>query len=134
MVAVVPARNEADVIERSVGSLLAQDYPAHFASCWSTTPAKTAPRRARAEPGRRTRPADRPHRAPAARRLDRQALGGRPGRQRPPGAPTYLWITDADIAHDPQTLRRLVARAEAGGLALVSLMARLQTGTWPSGC
>ena len=44
-------------------------------------------------------------------------------------APTYLWITDADIAHDPQTLRRLVARAEAGGLALVSLMARLQTGT-----
>ena len=46
-------------------------------------------------------------------------------------APTYLWITDADIAHDPATLRRLVARAEAGRLTLVSLMARLQTGTWP---
>jgi hopene-associated glycosyltransferase HpnB len=45
-------------------------------------------------------------------------------------APTYLWITDADIAHAPETLRRLVARAEAGRLALVSLMARLQTGTW----
>jgi hopene-associated glycosyltransferase HpnB len=45
-------------------------------------------------------------------------------------APTWLWITDADIAHDGQTLRRLVARAEAGKLTLVSLMARLQTGTW----
>src|SRR6202008_4852392 len=28
--AVVPARNEADVIARSVGSLLAQDYPGPF--------------------------------------------------------------------------------------------------------
>src|ERR1700676_2374062 len=28
--AVVPARNEADVIQRSVGSLLAQDYPGAF--------------------------------------------------------------------------------------------------------
>jgi hopene-associated glycosyltransferase HpnB len=47
------------------------------------------------------------------------------------GAPTYLWITDADIAHAPTTLSGLVARAEAGQLVLVSLMARLQTGTWP---
>ena len=30
MVAVVPARNEADVIARSIGSLLAQDYPGAF--------------------------------------------------------------------------------------------------------
>src|SRR5262250_2687218 len=28
--AVVPARNEADVIARSIGSLLAQDYPGPF--------------------------------------------------------------------------------------------------------
>ena len=28
--AVVPARNEADVIARSIGSLLTQDYPGHF--------------------------------------------------------------------------------------------------------
>src|SRR5262249_19858569 len=28
--AVVPARNEADVIQRSIGSLLAQDYPGEF--------------------------------------------------------------------------------------------------------
>ena len=30
VVAVVPARNEADVIQRSIGSLLAQDYPGDF--------------------------------------------------------------------------------------------------------
>ena len=30
MVAVVPARDEADVIQRSIGSLLAQDYPGDF--------------------------------------------------------------------------------------------------------
>ena len=30
VVAVVPARNEADVIARSIGSLLAQDYPGAF--------------------------------------------------------------------------------------------------------
>src|SRR5471032_1922506 len=30
VVAVVPARNEADVIQHSVGSLLAQDYPGDF--------------------------------------------------------------------------------------------------------
>src|ERR1700748_2891591 len=30
VVAIVPARNEADVIARSVGSVLAQDYPGSF--------------------------------------------------------------------------------------------------------
>ncbi len=30
MVAVVPARNEADVIQRSIGSLVEQDYPGDF--------------------------------------------------------------------------------------------------------
>jgi hopene-associated glycosyltransferase HpnB len=39
--------------------------------------------------------------------------------------PDYLWFTDADIAHAPDNLRRLVARAEDGGHALVSLMAKL---------
>ena len=41
----------------------------------------------------------------------------------------YVWLTDADIAHDPDSLRGLVARAEAGKLALTSLMARLRTDT-----
>ena len=41
------------------------------------------------------------------------------------GAPEFLWFTDADIAHSPDNLRQLVARAETGEKGLVSLMARL---------
>ena len=41
----------------------------------------------------------------------------------------YVWLTDADIAHDPDSLRGLVSRAETGNLALTSLMARLKTDT-----
>lgn len=44
--------------------------------------------------------------------------------ERAPGA-KYVLFTDADIAHAKSALRRLVARAEADNLALVSLMARL---------
>ena len=43
----------------------------------------------------------------------------------------YLLLTDADILHDPGTLGRLVRKAESEGLALVSLMARLDArGFW----
>src|SRR5205823_3234255 len=45
--------------------------------------------------------------------------------------PKYLLLTDADIAHAPDNLRRLVARGEAGKLALASLMAKLHCATWP---
>jgi hypothetical protein len=39
--------------------------------------------------------------------------------------PEFLWFTDADIAHSPDNLRNLVARAQSGDKVLVSLMARL---------
>nr|WP_295662263.1 glycosyltransferase [Polymorphobacter sp.] len=42
------------------------------------------------------------------------------------GQPTYLWLTDADIVHAPDTLRSLVARAVGEQRVLVSLMARLR--------
>src|SRR5690606_4983029 len=40
-------------------------------------------------------------------------------------APVYWWLTDADIGHAPDTLARLVAKAEAGKRAMVSLMVLL---------
>ena len=43
--------------------------------------------------------------------------------------PEFLWLTDADIAHSPDNLSRLVARAQSGGKVLVSLMARLSCRT-----
>lgn len=40
--------------------------------------------------------------------------------------PEYLLLTDADIAHGPDSLRELVAAARTGGFDVVSQMARLR--------
>jgi hopene-associated glycosyltransferase HpnB len=45
--------------------------------------------------------------------------------------PTYLWFTDADIVHAPDTLKRLVSRAETLKLDLASLMVLLQANSFP---
>ncbi|HWF77509.1 MAG TPA: glycosyltransferase [Caulobacteraceae bacterium] len=130
VVAVVPARNEADVIQWSIGTLLQQDYPGAFRvvlvddASEDGTAARAQGLAGAAD--KLTVLAGRPLPAGWTGKLWAVSQGVEAA-----GSPTYLWITDADIAHDPQTLRRLVARAEAKGLALVSLMARLQTGTLP---
>jgi hopene-associated glycosyltransferase HpnB len=43
-----------------------------------------------------------------------------------PRPPDYLLLTDADIVHGPDSIRRLAARAQAGGLVLTSLMVKLR--------
>lgn len=45
--------------------------------------------------------------------------------------PDFLWFTDADITHAPDTLQRLVSRAEQNHLDLTSLMVQLQAKTLP---
>jgi len=134
VVAVTPARNEADVIARSVGSLLAQDYPGEFHLVLVDDQSDDGT-------------ADVARVTAAALGQDRR-LQVLPGQPLPKGwvgkmwavnqgvsrasltSPVYLLLTDADIGHAPDNLRRLVSRAEAGDLALVSLMARLCTETW----
>lgn len=135
VIAVVPARDEADVIARSIGSLLAQDYPSSFRVILVDDNSSDGTADvAKAE----------------AARLDRRdrliVLSGAPlaggwtgklwavsqGVERAMAdAPKYLWLTDADIGHDSDNLRSLVARAEAGGLVLTSLMVELHCRTWP---
>jgi hopene-associated glycosyltransferase HpnB len=126
VVAVVPARNEADVIQRSMGSLLAQDYPGDFQVLLVDD-----------QSGDGT--------GDLARALNDSRLTILAGGARPPGwtgklwamsqgvdqagAAEFLWFTDADIAHAPDTLRSLVARAEEGDRVLVSLMAKLSCRT-----
>jgi len=46
-------------------------------------------------------------------------------------APDYFWFTDADIVHAPDALGRLVARAERERLDMVSLMVLLQAKSLP---
>jgi hopene-associated glycosyltransferase HpnB len=125
--AVVPARDEADVIARSLGSLMAQNYGGDFRIILVDDQSSDGT-------------------AIAARALCSDKVAGSnvtilAGGARPPGwtgklwalqqgveqagGPDYLWFTDADIAHAPDNLARLVARAERDRLVLTSQMARL---------
>ena len=133
VVAVVPARNEADVVARSIGSLLAQDYPGDFRiilvdddSSDGTASAAAALQGLRS----RLRVVRGAPLAPGwTGKLWAVAQGIEQARQAP-GPPDFLLLTDADIAHAPDNLRSLVERARAGRLVLASLMARLTVETW----
>jgi hopene-associated glycosyltransferase HpnB len=136
VVAVVPARDEVDVIARSLGSLAAQDYPGAFRVILIDDDSSDGT----GHEAREIRSSKiRVHAgAPLAEGWTGKlwalhqgvALAGRPD---------YLWLTDADIAHDPDTLRQLVGIAlagdrrepKAGPRKLVSLMALLHCHTWP---
>jgi hopene-associated glycosyltransferase HpnB len=48
-----------------------------------------------------------------------------------PIVPTYIWFTDADVVHAPDTLTRLMKRAEHDHLDLTSLMVLLRAETLP---
>jgi hopene-associated glycosyltransferase HpnB len=127
--AVVPARNEADSIGDSIGSLLAQDYSGSWTVILvdddsSDDTAAIARRRAGAD-GRLTIVVSRD--LPAGWTGKLWALKqGIDAAMTSPQPPDYLLLTDADIVHAPDSLRRLVARAEDGALVLTSLMVKLR--------
>ncbi|HTD34748.1 MAG TPA: glycosyltransferase [Candidatus Elarobacter sp.] len=129
--AIVPARNEADVIERTLSSLLAQDYPGPFAITvvddrsedGTGDLARTTVAAARAR-----------HDATVVEACPRPdgwtgkvwALAEGVASARAAGAaPAYWWFSDADVEHDPDTLARLVATAVREDRALVSQMVAL---------
>ncbi len=127
---VVPARNEADVIAVSIASLLNQAYGGDLhvflvddGSDDGTGAAALRAARAAGREDRLTviRGAPLPPGWTGKLWAMSQGVAAAAGR-----TPRYILMTDADIAHTPDNLSALVARAEAGGLALVSLMARLQ--------
>lgn len=126
VVAVAPARDEADVIARSIGSLVAQDYPGPFRVVLvDDDSADGTARLARALRSERlTVVAGAPLPAGWTGKLWAVSQGVAAA-----GAPRYLWLTDADIEHAPDTLRTLVGIAQAGDLRLVSFMARLRCET-----
>ncbi len=135
VVAVVPARNEAETIARAVASLASQDYPGEFeifvVDDQSEDGTAALARQAAAGLG-------------ATRRVTVASVAALP-----PGwtgklwalnegisvaaekAPAFFWFSDADVVHAPDTLRRLVFRAERDSLDLASLMVLLQVKTFP---
>jgi len=135
VVALVPARNEAETIARSLESLAAQDYPGEFqiiivddhSEDGTAALARSAMQ----------------HRGGADCVTILKAAALEPGwtgklwaLQQGMGkattfAPDYFWLTDADIVHASDTLERLVARAESQRLGLASFMVLLQVKTFP---
>jgi len=135
VVAIVPARNEAETIALALTSLLSQDYPGEFeiivVDDHSEDATAALAQKAAAESG-------------AMRRVTVHSAA-----VLPPGwtgklwalnegvqaaanqSWDFFWFTDADIEHAPDTLRRLVFRAERDSLDLASLMVLLQAKTFP---
>jgi hopene-associated glycosyltransferase HpnB len=129
--AVVPARNEADVVAQTLSSLLAQRYPGHFAitvvddrSEDGTGEVARAAITRSAVPSRANVVGGTPRPDGWTGKL--WALASGVASARASGArPEYWWFTDADVEHDPDTLARLVATALAERRALVSQMVAL---------
>ena len=132
--AVVPARDEGDVVAETIASLVAQDYPGQFRIVLvddhsSDGTGAIARGLRRAGPARRHR--QRPRPPGWTGKLWAVAQGVAHARTASPS--DYLWLTDADIRHAPENLRALVTRAEATKSVLVSEMAKLHAGTGRSG-
>ena len=130
--AVIPARDEAESVGKTIASLLQQDYPGDFTVILVDDQSRDATgevaRAAAAALGAADRLTVLPGRTPPAGwtgKLWAQhqgiELAGSAPRQ-----PVYLLLPDADIVYAPDALTRLVARAQSGGYALTSLMAKLR--------
>lgn len=126
---VVPARDEAEVLPLSLPSLLAQEYPGRAevvlvddgSTDGTGERARELGRRPGALPLRVVSPGEPPRGWTG--KLWAMRHGIALARE---SAPEFLLLTDADIAHEPDSLRRLVAAADGAGLDMVSQMARLR--------
>ena len=132
VVAVVPARNEAQTIADSIGSLLKQDYPGAWTVILvdddSSDETAAIAHGAAAAIAREDR-----LRVVTSRGLPAGWTGklwalkqGIDAGAALPQPPDYLLLTDADIVHTPDSIGRMVAHAEPNGLVLTSLMAKLR--------
>ncbi len=126
---VVPARDEAAVLPASLPSLLAQDYPGR-AEVFLIDDGSTdgtgelaceLARRHEGLPLTVASPGEPPAGWTGKLWAVRHGIALARARE-----PEYLLLTDADIAHAPDSLRALVAAAGTGGFDVVSQMARLR--------
>ena len=137
VVAVVPARNEAEMLPATLPALLGQEYPGALTVVVVDDRSTDGTAEVAAKLG-----AGRPLKviagtaAPAgwagkvwAMAQGLGAVGIPPAAGATPGPGGYVLFTDADIAWDSDTLRDLVAAAEADDRDLVSQMALLRTAT-----
>ncbi|MEU6065432.1 glycosyltransferase [Streptomyces sp. NPDC047082] len=126
---VVPARDEAAVLPASLPSLLAQDYPGRaeifLVDDGSSDGTGELARELAARHGGLPLTVGSPGEPPAGWTGKLWAVRHGIALARARG-PEYLLLTDADIAHAPDSLRQLVAAARTGNFDAVSQMARLR--------
>lgn len=132
ILAIVPARDEAALIEASLASLLAQDYAGRLDvvvvddGSLDDTAARAAalpvPDDGRGLHVHAALPPPSGWSGKVAAQRAGLAHANATGLEA-----RWLWLTDADIVHAPDTLARLVATAERHRAAMVSVMAQLAT-------
>jgi hopene-associated glycosyltransferase HpnB len=132
VVAVIPARDEIEVIERSVASLLEQKYPGVLevivVDDHSSDGTAEAARRTAVSLGATSRltvlaaPALPPGWTGKLWALDHGIAHAEGNRIEP----DYFWLTDADIVYDEDALVQLVRRSRMGAFVLTSVMAKLR--------
>jgi hopene-associated glycosyltransferase HpnB len=135
VVAIVPARNESETIARVVSALAKQDYPAEFSIIIVDDHSEDATAALALQAAEESNATNRVLVHAAAPlppgwtgKLWALNEGVSLGAEK---APAFYWFTDADVVHAPDTLHRLVFRAERDSLDLTSLMVLLQAKTFP---
>jgi hopene-associated glycosyltransferase HpnB len=134
VIAIVPARSEAQTIQQTVTSLLRQDYPGELSIVVVDDHSEddTADLARQAMEG-------------ATNSISLEVISapllpdGWTGKLSALNAgveaasnvrPEFFWFTDADVVHAPDTLRRVVSRAQCNNCDLTSLMVLLKTSSF----
>jgi hopene-associated glycosyltransferase HpnB len=132
---IAPARNEAATISQAISSLAKQDYPGEFSVIVvddHSEDATVALAQKAADESGTSLPVKTHSPAPLAPGWTGKLWALDAGVQvAADQSAEFFWFTDADIEHAPDTLRRLVIRAERESLDLASLMVLLQAKTFP---
>lgn len=130
---IIPARNEADLIEGTLRCHLATDYPGdmRIAVVDERSSDATGEMARRLLSVRHLTIDGAPLPDGWAGKVWGMEQGVRALDAQPGGPPDWLLLTDADIHHSPDSLRALVASAVEGGVGLESRMARLRCVSGP---
>ncbi len=125
IVAVIPARNEAKTINSTLTPLLQQDYGGRVSVIVVDDNSDDGTAGAAGKAVNLTVIKGQPLAPGWSGKLWAVKQGLNEAGRAHPDAP-FVLLTDADITHDAQSLKRLVAKAEAENLDLVSLMVLLR--------
>ena len=135
VVTIVPARNEAETIAGTVKSLVKQEYAGEFRVVVVDDHSEDGTGALARETAERAEASDNVlilQGAVLESGWTGKLLAMQQGVESAVAREAdYLWFTDADIEHAPDTLRRIVQRAERDELDLVSLMVLAQVNSLP---